>query len=132
MADIGVDYTAVLADLKAKRSLLDQAILAMEAVVNSGATALPSATPNGPTPGSREVKPDTFFGQSILDGGKKYLTMAGEVQTTEQIVDALNRGGLPCKAESVAAIFQRAVKARDPDLRRVGRGRWGLAGWYNR
>jgi hypothetical protein len=129
-----IDYPAVLADLKAKRALLDQAIAAVEAIVSGGAPALPSAAKNGLVGPNlpREIKPDTFYGLSILDASKKYLAMTGEAQTTEQLADALNRGGLLCKPGSVAAILQRAVKIKDGELRRVGRGRWGLATWYGR
>lgn len=140
-----VDYKAVLDDLKARRARFDQAIALIEGIMGDlTATAAPAGTQNGGpwysitmpiAPGSAGavvIKPDTFYSLNILEASKKYLGMAGETQTTEQIGDALRRGGVHAKDESVAAILQRAIKAEDVELRRVRPGVWGLAVWYAR
>jgi hypothetical protein len=130
-----VDYQAVLADLKQRRTSLDHAIAVLEALVGGGETgtlAPPISVPTGAPSVPRSIKPDTFYSLNILEATKKYLAMAREAQSTELIADALRTGGLTAKTESVAAILQRAINAGDTELRRPRRGMWGLAGWYGR
>ena len=134
-----IDYQSVLADLKARRAALDQAISAIEGLIlgESGAVAttpsVQTVTNNGSGGAPRQIEPDTFYSLNILEASKKYLGMVGKkAQSTEQIGEALRAGGVQAKTESVAAILQRAIKADDPEIRRVRPGMWGLAAWYGR
>src|SRR5947209_20028034 len=103
MAD-SVDYKAVLGDLKARRAALDQAIAAIEAIVGDpGILALPGNSSSAATPGQVNIEPDTFFALTSVEATKKYLGMVGKAQSTGQIADALNRGGLPAKSDSDAS-----------------------------
>jgi hypothetical protein len=129
-----IDYRGVLADLKARRAALDQAIAAIEAIVGEPGTPLvPGATTNGAgSVQAREIEPDTFFSLNSVEATKKLLGMVGKAQPTKQIAEALNRGGLSVKTDSVAVLLQRAVKNGDPDLVSPSRGMWGLKRWYGK
>ena len=59
MAADQVDYKGVLADLKARRAALDQAIAAIEAIAGGESGALVPPI-NGPASAGREIEPGTF------------------------------------------------------------------------
>src|SRR4051812_12684919 len=96
----GVDYTSVLADLKARRAQLDNVISMLEAFVAGGLPPLgglptnsPDALPTGNSaPPSNIIESDTFFGLSITEAAKKFLSMRKKPATVPEIVDALRRG----------------------------------------
>jgi hypothetical protein len=131
MTDI-VDYQAVLADLKARRTRLDDLIAGIEAVVGGSAEAVgvgESVSVKlgvGPMP---SIHPDTFFGLGIGEAAKKYLKMVRRAQHTAAIADALGKGGLKRPDVNVlSSILVRAAKGRE--VTKVGKGMWGLAEWY--
>ncbi len=127
MADL-IDYRAVLADLKAKRTALDQAISAMEVFVSGEASG--GEIKSGSSMGS-SIQPDTFVGMNIAEAASRYLHMTGRpAKSTEGISEALNRGGLNCTLSSVSAILRRNNNNGEGDVIRVGRGLWGLQEWY--
>jgi hypothetical protein len=132
MAD--VDYRAVLADLRARREKLDQAIGVIESLLGEGALAAGLVATNGiGAPASTEIAPDTFFGLPTVPAAKKYLGMVRKAQNADQIAEALRKGGLIVKEDTVTSLLQRATKDNaDPELRRVGRGLYGLSAWYAR
>ncbi len=128
------DYKSVLADLRARRAALDQAIAALESIAGEQGTALPpplTVTSNG-SGAVREIEPGTFFNLNTLEATRKYLGMVGKAQTTAQVGDALRKGSLAVKDESVAVILQRALGASDPEIVRVSRGMWGLKRFYGK
>jgi hypothetical protein len=128
-----IDYAAVLSDLKARRAAIDQAIGGIEALVGSG--ELPTLGPIAGTGNgaSSNIEPDAFYRLNTVDAAKKYLGMTGrKAQSTEQIVDALRRGGLTVKPETISSLLQRAAREPNSEVRRVARGMWGLAAWYDR
>jgi hypothetical protein len=130
MAQEPVNYEAVLADLRVKRASLDAAIAAIEQLqtvggMSSEATALPK------TIDPSSIPDDAFFGLSVVDAAKKYLTIVKRKQSVKEIADALDRGGLPHSSSNfVATVATMLRRANDSDLVKVGRGDWGLAGWY--
>jgi hypothetical protein len=133
MANEQIDPEAVLADLIAKRDALDGAIAAIRA-----AYGLAQPAPQGGSPVGRPIDPssipdDAFFGLSIGEAAKKYLGIMKRKQSIREIAEALDNGGLPHSStnffNTVATMLNRAAKG-DPELVRVGRGEWGLAGWY--
>jgi hypothetical protein len=130
MAAEQIDYRGVLADLRARRAALDQAIAAIEAIAGESGTVL--VPPINGTGFGREIEPGTFFNLNTLEASRKYLGIAGKTQTTQQIGDALRKGSLNVKDASIAAILQRAVRDDDPDLVSVGRGMWGLKRFYGK
>ena len=140
----GVDYSAVLADLEARKAQIDSAISVIKALMTTGlppapavtpapATAVPPAPPgNGSLP--FEIQSDTFFGLSILDASKKFLAMRKRPVSAPEILDALRRGGqLHANNETflntLGATLSRS-DAKNGPLVRVSRGMWGLRDWY--
>src|SRR5262245_26852820 len=96
----GVDYTAVLADLEARKADLESqkaqieaAIAVITALVNGGLpppvnVAAPAAAAAPPSNGNAnvEIQSDTFFGLSILDAAKKYMGMRKRPSSAGEIV----------------------------------------------
>ncbi len=125
----GIDYKAVLVDLKARRAALDQAIAGIEAIIGEGPIpGIPQINGRGP---AQEILPDTFVGLNIAEAAAKYLTMVGRpARATEAITDALNRGGLDVTQASVGTVLLRNHNQGESNVVRVGRGLWGLADWY--
>lgn len=126
MAD-AIDYRAVLADLKAKRVAIDQAIAVIEPLAGELSTA-----PN-PSSGSTgtSVQADSFVGLNITEAAAKYLRMAGRpAKTTEQVSEALRRGGMNVTQASVSSILRKNNRDSEGDVIKVGRGLWGLQEWY--
>lgn len=126
----GIDYKVVLADLKARRAALDQAIAAIEVIAGNSAFSGVPTQANGMNQ-TTEILPDTFIGHNIAEAGAAYLKMVGRpARTTEAITGALNLGGLNVSQPSVATILLRSDRKGDGEVIRVGRGLWGLADWY--
>jgi hypothetical protein len=130
-------YDALLADLRTRRARLDAAISVIEDLVASGDLAGVATTSIGsPSYGAnsdQEIPSDAFFGMTITDATKKYLGMVKKKQSTKQIMDALERGGMPHKAKkfylTVYTTLRRADKAKRHEIVKVGND-WGLPEWY--
>src|SRR5690242_10960313 len=88
-----IDYSAVLADLKAKRDKLDAAIAGIETMLgvrDANASAQGSSTSNG----ADALGPGAFLGMSIPDAAAKFLRATRQNQKNEDIVNALKKGGI--------------------------------------
>lgn len=127
----GIDYAAVLADLKAKRADLDAAIAGIERMI--GVAPSFANVIFGEVNTSSDVQSDSFFGMSIADASKKFLGMKRKPQTTQDIADALEAGGMTHTSgnwgNTVGSVLNR-IDASGGDIVRVKRGTWGLASWY--
>ena len=127
-----IDYRAVVADLKARRTRLDNLIAEYQALIvgKSGGGPPPNGTTSpGPDADLEDIHPDTFFGLGIKEASMKYLKMAGRAQHTKTIGEALGQGGLRRPSDnSLFSILVRAAKGRE--VVKVGKGMWGLADWY--
>jgi hypothetical protein len=111
------DYKGVLEDLKRQRDELDRTIKFMEKI-DGGNVPVGTAT----------IEDDTFHGKNILQATEKYLRMVGRpARSTEDIAEALGKGGLTTSAGSVATILGRD---KSGVIQRVKRGLWGLTEWY--
>jgi len=122
-----VDYSAVLADLHRRRDEMDTAIRAIEQIAGQATV--------GGTGGAEgaEIRSDTFFGMSILDGAKKYLRMTKKPQKQVAIARALKRGGLINQSpnfESTVGTTLRRAQERDGGVVQTKDKSWGLAEWY--
>jgi hypothetical protein len=123
-------YDAVIADLEAKRAEIDSMLESVKrfrdgfmlgfaagsSVITADLTGIPS---------------DAFFGMTIADAAMKFLAgWAGKKpQSTNAIIDALERGGQKRKAyPTVHSILNRRSK-KQGDVVNVN-GDWGLAEWY--
>ena len=134
--DLNVNYEAVLADLRAKRDKLDAAIAGIEAMLGIAGTTSGNAAISVSATGSISssiVESDSFFGMSIPDAARKLLSMRKRPQTTQEITDALDVGGLTHQsgdfANTVGSVLNRLGKS-DGGVVKLGRAKWGLAAWY--
>src|ERR1017187_8647555 len=87
MATEPIDYVAVLGDLKARRANLDSAISGIEQIMAQVGTV--------PTqPRDTVLSDDAFFGMSIQDAIRKYLSIVRKKKTVKEITDGLEAGGM--------------------------------------
>lgn len=122
-------YEAVLADLRAKRDQLDQAIAAIEATRSGGgAPVAGSLQGNAPVDG-----PGAFLGMSITDAAKKLLAARRQPLKNPDIAAAFKAGGLHLRSKdpvnTVGAVLTRRSQEVG-DIVKIGRGTWGLKEWY--
>jgi hypothetical protein len=116
------DYKAVLEDLKQQRAELDRMIAFTERQIGGIGSGGGTANHAG------EIEHDTFVGKNILQATDKYLRMVGRpARSTEEIAEAITKGGLSATPGSVATILGRS---KDSQVKRVKRGLWGLKEWY--
>ena len=93
----------------------------------SGIALTSGALPqNAPT----KIEKDTFYNMTLPDAAKKFLTMCGrKPQTTNAIIDALEKGGL--KRTTYASMYASLSRRENNvgDIVNVN-GDWGLPEWY--
>lgn len=143
----GVDYTAVLADLESRKAQIESAIVVIKALIAGGMPppmqtiisppAGPLATSGGgggSNAGALSIESDTFFGLSILDATKKFLSMRKRPSTGPEIVEALRQGGqINAQNENFGNTLGATLSRSDAGsgaVLRVGRGKFGLREWY--
>lgn len=127
MAAGNIDYKAVLADLRARKSQLETMIAGVEAMLGSGSMAGAGSADGVFTP--ENIPSHAFLKLSIGDAAKKFLDMVKSKQTLPQIMQALERGGLPpAKYNTVYAVLRRRENMVG-DILRMGE-EWGLTEWY--
>jgi hypothetical protein len=124
MSEAPINYEAVLADLEARKAKLEAAIESIRAILAQG-----GAGTSGPIGPSGSIAPDAFLQMSIPDATKKYLGSTRQKQSTQAIIDALEKGGLPkSKYNTVYSILSRRQK-QVGDIINMD-GDWALAEWY--
>jgi hypothetical protein len=143
-----MDYAAIVADLEAKRNALDQTIAAFRTAHALGAlgqTGELPPPPNGlvpnvfgpstfvPSASGGEVPAGAFLRKSIPDATKLYLEIVKKKQTSKEIADALQKGGMETNSKNfpqmVHSVLDRASKASS-GIVKLDRSHWGLAAWY--
>lgn len=139
----GIDYSAVLADLKKRREDLDKAIALIEqiggfpspgnGVASTESTVVPINSGAATTRDS-SIREDTFFGMNIASAAQKYLEMRKKPATPMEIANALSEGGLPTQSDklhnTVNSVLNRNANGPSPIFAKVKRGTWGLRAWY--
>jgi len=128
MSDQPINYEAVLADLEAKKTQLESAIAGIKAMLGQVSTS-----PSGPGGGGGYVggapAHDAFIGMSIPEAAKKHLTAVRKKLSTQDLMTAMEQGGLPpSKYSTVYAILRRREK-QVGDIINM-KGDWALAEWY--
>lgn len=124
-------YSIVLADLKAQRDRIDQAIQAIESVRagagSAGAAPVHARTPDG------TLGDGAFHGLSISEATKKLLGIRKKQMTNTEILAELKAGGMVMTSadplNTIGAVLTRRFKETG-DIVRVERGTWGLKDWY--
>jgi hypothetical protein len=128
MSDQPINYDAVLADLKARRAQLDSAISAIEGITGQAGTS-----PSGPGGGGAYVggvpAHDAFIGMSIPEAAKKHLTAVRKKLSTQELMTAMESGGLPPSKYSTVYAILRRRENQVGDIINM-KGDWGLAEWY--
>lgn len=123
-------YEIVLADLRAKRDQLDQAIRAIESAMGG----VPAASlKNEPLSSAPTSGPGDFLGMSIPDAARALLASRRRAMNNAEIAAALKAGGLAMTSADPANTIGSALTRRFHqigDVVRVERGTWGLQEWY--
>lgn len=124
MTEITTDWIeTALIDLEARKAKIDSAIAAIrELQAQEGVLA-----PGPSEPGS--VRPGAFLKMSISDATKKHLKTVRQKQSTQEVIDALEKGGLPRgKYNTVYSILARRQKQLGDIINM--QGDWALKEWY--
>ena len=129
MSDQPINYEAVLADLEARKSQIDAAIVGIKTLLGQS----PAGGPAGPSGGGgysgSTPAHDAFIGMSIPEAAKKHLTTVRKKLSTQELMTAMEAGGLPpSKYNTVYAILRRREN-QVGDIINM-KGDWGLAEWY--
>jgi hypothetical protein len=134
-----LDYGVFLADLEAKKAILERAIASVRAVMNGGALAISAGDSMSMADGLAgslmpgEVPRGAFLGKSIPEAAKLYLAIVKSKQTSRDIAEALLKGGIESRSKSfntqVHSILDRASKSGS-GIVKLDRSYWGLSDWY--
>jgi hypothetical protein len=136
-----LDYGAFLADLEAKRAVLDQAIASVRAVMSGGALAVNVGDAMSGIADNvavslhgGEIPQGAFLGKSIPEAAKLCLQISKKKMTTREIAEALKKGGIETTAKTsfpaiVHSILMRTARA-GAGIMKLDRSHWGLAEWY--
>lgn len=137
----GIDYSAILADLESKRSVLDAAIGSLRTAIAAGALGSANgvsyvnvaASVVSPSSTAGEIPVGAFLGRSIPDAAKLCLQIAKRQMTTREIAEGLKKGGIVSTGKTsfsaiVHAVLTRASKSGG-GIVKFDKSHWGLAGW---
>jgi hypothetical protein len=136
-----VDYSAIIADLEAKRAALDATITAFRAAQAAGALGI-SVGDSIPATGDdvslllrgNEVPVGAFLGKSIPESAKLCLQIVKRKMTSKEIAEYLKKGGIESTAQNfpalVHSIILRASRTGGSPIVKLDRSYWGLAEWY--
>lgn len=122
-------YDAVIADLEQKRSHLTAAIDLLKALRSNGTvTALPVSGDPSRAQQETEIPRDAFFGMTIPEASKKYLSIVKVTKANPDLCNALLAGGFKTQSNNFSEVV-RSTLQRHPEFVKVS-GQWGLAEWY--
>lgn len=129
MAGNEIDYGAVLADLEAKRSAIDNAIAGVRQMLNLGAEQGVATAPNGKEPSG--LRFDAFFRMAMPDAIAKYLEIAKIPQSVSEVTEALLAGGFKTTSKNPMPIVgSNLSRMKSSGILVNVDGKWGLASWY--
>lgn len=117
-----VNWEAALAEIDARIAKLQ--------ATREGILELMAASGTTPTGGpSGKLAHDAFLKMSIPDATKKYLSTVRQKKSTQNIIDALEQGGLPRSVYSTVYAVLRRREKQIGDIINM-QGDWALAEWY--
>src|ERR1041385_2698786 len=123
-----INYSAVLADLEAKRAQLDSAIAVMKVLIEQTGTLAATAPPVPHIASLAEIPPRAFVGLTTSGAVRMLLEMMQRRLSVKEILQGLQAGGLKTnKYRNVYAII-RQPKSDQFGIIKVDR-QWGLAEW---
>jgi hypothetical protein len=131
MAQETFDYTAMLADARAKRAALDAFITSLEnaqALGALGPAGVGASVSSGP---AIELPMGALRGKSVPNAIKLYLSACRKNQTTREIAIGLKEGGVHSTSEHFETIVNNALRG----MKKAGivlqfKDGWGLAELY--
>src|SRR5690348_7975382 len=123
-------YDAVIADVEAKRDRLTGII---DALKELKALGIPMVAVNGIVGNPNitigaTIPHDAFFGMTIPDAARKYLSIVKQTKPHPELCDALLEGGFQSRSENFREVV-RSTLGRNPDFVKI-KGQWGLKEWY--
>jgi hypothetical protein len=134
-----LDYTAILADLEAKKTALEQTIASFRAAMAAGALGQVGDAGSGIMASlgasvfGGEVPTGAFLRKSIPEAARLYLEIVKKKQTSREIAEGLRKGGMESTSKNffgmVHAVLDRARKAPNSPFVKIG-SQWALAGWF--
>ncbi len=134
MSDIPqIDYSAVLADLEARRAKLDAAIAGIREMLGLNTEHRTDTIGTHDEPASSELTPHSFFQLQIGDAIRKYLRIVRTPKSAKDIVEALQAGGLTSTSKNLyTTVYTTMVRddERGGEIMKLNNGKWGLAVWY--
>jgi hypothetical protein len=120
--DNPVDWGAALADVEGR-------IAKLQLMADNIREFMAASGVNPTSPGGGGIRADSFLKMSIPDATKKLLEMTRAKQSTQDVMDALEKGGLPpSKYNTVYSILSRRAKTVGDIINM--KGDWALAEWY--
>lgn len=133
------DYAGVLADLRARRSALDQERTELDTAIGAIERLAQRASEQaGPkderkADAARGISPRAFSGLTMPQAIEKLLRIVQQGQTTRQIQEGLKSGAFRSSSKNfrghVYNTLHRLSQSTDGPFRREVDGRWGLREW---
>lgn len=121
-------YEIVLADLRAKRAQIDQAIAALEGMRADAPSAAIAETDQVKV---CEIAPGMFLGMNIADAARKLLSIQKKPLTTPEVLEGLISGGVVFRGKAPGNVVGSILHRHSGnDIVSIARGKWGLKEWY--
>lgn len=128
MADYGIDYKAVLADLEAKKAAIEASIAGIKQMLGH---AEGTANATGSLHTGKD-HPSSFSKMSIVEAAEHYLRRVNAMKSTADIVSALEEGGIVHASadfrKTVSTILNQKARDKSSEITKV-RDKWGLSSW---
>jgi hypothetical protein len=124
-------YDAVIADLEAKRDQMTAMIENLKQLKGLANSVLVAGMAVAPVVNaSTSISHDAFFGMSLPDAARKYLSVVKKTVPHPQLCDALLDGGFKTSATNFREVVRSAL-SRHPDFVKIN-SQWGLSEWYGK
>jgi hypothetical protein len=133
------DYSAIVADLEAKKAAIEATLTSLRSAMALGALGQPGDSPAIPGVGSSvpmyggDIPDGAFLNKGIPEATKLYLEMVKKKQTSSEIAAALRKGGMESTSSDFVGVvnagLNRARKLPASPLLKLG-SFWGLKTWY--
>lgn len=131
---MGNPLGAALAELRAQRKMLDDAIAALEKVIAAQQQPNTKSPPEGGVFGLFPAPPKSLAGMTIPEAATTVIKASGQPMTNREIADALEKGGLKHESEdfpnTINSVLRRAAEQHGT-LVRVDQ-KWHLAEWTSK
>jgi hypothetical protein len=132
-----VDYGTLLLDLEAKKAAIEALISYVKVAQTLGIPTLMEISHGAIATMSGSIGPDdipagAFRRKSVPEAIKAYLSMVKKKQTTREIIDALQKGGMESTSSKFDQIVYNGLRRmlkHTGEILRSGDA-WGLAEWW--